>query len=360
MTFPKNKKLYIAALLPIQIVIVKILARFPDLIEKYYSNGLYQFISKTSRYLLGWIPFSIGDLLYALLILYILKSIIKNRRLLYQKPLHKITSVLAFLSVIYFAFNILWGLNYYRNPISKTLNIETDYTTQELLKVTEILIENSNKIHSKVAKNDTTKAIITKNRNQLFNSTIDGYSELQKKYPFLKYTPKSIKKSVWSLPLTYMGYSGYLNPFTNEAQVNSKIPKYYFPFVSCHEQGHQIGYAAENETNFIGYLACMKNPDKAFNYAGITFAVRYCLNEVYRRDPKSYETLIKKLNVGIKKDFKESQDFWEDYQNPAEVVFKKTYDLFLKSNNQQKGIKSYSYVVALIVNYELNKLENNE
>jgi hypothetical protein len=162
LTFPKNKKLYIAALLPLQIVIVKILARFPDLIEKYYSNGLYQFTSKTSRYLLGWIPFSIGDLFYAFLILYILKSIIKNRRFLHQKPLQKITSVLAFLSVIYFAFNILWGLNYYRNPISKTLNIETDYTTQELLKVTEILIENSNKIHSKVAKNDTTKAIITK------------------------------------------------------------------------------------------------------------------------------------------------------------------------------------------------------
>jgi capsule polysaccharide export protein KpsC/LpsZ len=40
---------------------------------------------------------------------------------------------------------------------------------------------------------------------------------------------RSVKKSLLSLPLTYMGFAGYLNPFTNEAQVNDKIPMYNFP-----------------------------------------------------------------------------------------------------------------------------------
>ena len=358
----KNKKLYLALSLPIQIVIIKTLARFPDFIEEYYSNGLYLFISKISRYLLGWVPFSVGDFCYVILILITLKYLIQNWRLIYKKPKTIITTCFAFISVIYFLFNLLWGMNYYRKPINKTLNINTVYTTNELNEITEKLIKKANEIHIKIAKNDTTKAIITKSREELFNQTTVGYHLLEKKHSFLNYEVKSIKKSLWSLPLTYMGYSGYLNPFTNEAQVNSKIPKYYFPFVSCHEQGHQIGYAAENETNFIGYLACLENPDINFQYAGTTFAVRYCLNEIYRRDKNKYNYLLKKLNIGIRKDFQESNNFWNNYQNPIEIVFKKLYDLFLKSNNQKKGIKSYSYVVALIVNYELNnsKMNNNQ
>ena len=351
----KNKKIFLAILFPLQIILVKTLGQFPDFIDTYYSNGLYLFISKTLRYLLGWIPFSVGDLLYIVLIIFLIRWLYINWRNFYKKPKQIFISVFAFLSVLYFAFNFLWGLNYYRNPIYKTLNLNVEYTTEQLVQVTENLITNVNNIHLKIASNDSVKAVIPYDRSQVFDKTIDGYIQLQKKHPNLNYQPRSIKKSIWSLPLTYSGYSGYLNPFTNEAQVNYLIPKYHFPLVSCHEEAHQIGYAAENETNFIGYLACIENPDVYFNYAGTTFAVRYCLNEVYRRDVNKYEYLLQKLNLGVRKDFQESQDFWSSYQNPMEVVFKYGFDLFLKSNNQQKGIKSYSYVVALIVNYELTK-----
>ncbi len=95
-----------------------------------------------------------------------------------------------------------------------------------------------------------------------------------------------------------------------------------------------------------------------FIYVSVTFFLCYCLNELSKRDPNKCKQLVKKINSGILKNFNESSTFWEKYQNPLEVVFKKIYDLFLKSNNQKKGIKSYSYVVALIVNYELQKNTN--
>lgn len=348
----RNKKLLSALLLPIQILLVKFLSFYPDIIETYYSNGIYPIISKTLRFLLGWIPFSFGDIIYAILIIFILRWFYLNYKFIYKKPKQSFLTITAFLSVIYFCFHFLWGLNYHRNPLHKSLNIDNDYTTEELLSVTKKLISSTNAIHLKIATNDSTKVVVPFSNSEIFEKTTLGYEQLQKTYPNLKYQQKSIKNSLWSLPLTYAGYGGYLNPFTNEAQVNSLIPKYHFPLVSCHEEAHQIGYAAENETNFIGYLACMKNPDKYFQYAGATFAVRYCLNELYRRDSNAYKTLIKTLNSGVRKNFQESQQFWDSYQNPSEIVFKSMYDLFLKSNNQQKGIKSYSYVVALIVNYE--------
>jgi hypothetical protein len=147
------------------------------------------------------------------------------------------------------------------------------------------------------------------------------------------------------------GFPGYLNPFTNEAQVDILIPKYQLPSTASHEVAHQIGYAAENEANFIGMLACMHHPDPYFKYSGQVFALRYCLNEIYLRDQNRFLKLRERVRPGIFKNFKESQDFWNTYQNPLEPFFKNTYDGFLKANNQDGGIESYSYVVALIVNF---------
>ena len=69
---------------------------------------------------------------------------------------------------------------------------------------------------------------------------------------------------------------------------------------------------------------------------------------------------MKTVNVGILKDFKESYDFWEQYQNPFEPFIKKGYDAYLKANNQQKGVASYNYVVDLLISYfEENGFKNS-
>ncbi|MBQ0741381.1 DUF3810 family protein, partial [Aquimarina celericrescens] len=79
-----------------------------------------------------------------------------------------------------------------------------------------------------------------------------GYTRIEKIHSFLKYEQPSIKESLFSTGLSYMGYGGYLNPFTQEAQVNGLVPNFRFPVIAGHEMGHQIGYSAENETNSIG------------------------------------------------------------------------------------------------------------
>ena len=81
------------------------------------------------------------------------------------------------------------------------------------------------------------------------------------------------------------------------------------------------------------------------------------MNEIYRRDETLFDTLSKTVNKGILKNYKEMRLFWEDYKNPAEPLFKITYNSYLKANKQDKGMESYSYVVALMVNYfETNSL----
>lgn len=351
----RRKKLIIAALFPIQIIVLQVLKGFPSFVENYYSLGIFPVISKIYRYIFGWIPFSVGDIFYLLIVLLALRWIYKNLKRLTTEPVWFFVDITAAVSIVYFVFLLLWGLNYYRVPLHKTLNINTDYTTEQLISTTQRLIIKSNDLHRKLGFPDSLKVVIPYSQKEILNKSINGYKNLSKTYPKLAYSPKSIKKSGWSLALTYMGYSGYYNPFSGEAQVNNKIKTYKFSVVSCHEQAHQLGYAAENEANFLATLATINNDDPYIQYTGYIFVLRYCINEIARRDIDTYHQLIKTINPGILTSYKEMRDFWESYKNPLESLSKVFWNQFLKANNQSKGIMSYSYMVALVINYYEDK-----
>lgn len=349
----KNPKLYIVLALIPQVILMSILGNYPDFVETYYSNGLYPYIATASRYVFGWLPFSFGDIFYALAIICIIRWLVINRKRMITNFKQWLIDVFATISIVYFAFHVFWAFNYYRLPLHKNLNLKADYSTEELINVTTKLIQISNTIHSKVGTHDTLKIDLPYSKQDILSMAPLGYEVLQKQYPHLEYHPKSIKMSVFSVPLTYMGFSGYLNPLTNEAHVDQLIPVYKFPTTVSHEIAHQLGYAAENEANFIGSLAAMSHQDIYFKYCGYTFALRHCLFEIYRRNPEKYAELLPTIHTGILKNYQEVQDFWNSYQNITEPIFKETYNSFLKANNQKGGMESYSYVVALYVNYFL-------
>lgn len=350
----KHLKLILSLSLILQIVLIKILARFPEFVERFYSNGIYHFISKMMHYAFGWIPFSVGDILYTLVGIYIIRWLVINRKRIIKDTKNWMLDVCSALAIGYFAFHVLWAFNYYRLPLHQSLKIENDYTTEELITFTKQLIGKSNAIHQQIASNDSTRIVMPFTKHELIQMTPKGYDQLAQQFPDLNYHPVSLKRSIYSLPLTYMGFSGYLNPFTNEAQIDGLIPEYKYPTTCSHEMAHQLGFAAENEANFIGAMAAMHHENVYFNYSGYTFALAHCLSDLYLRDPASYEYLIKTVNPGILKNYEEARLFWEAYQNPSEVFFKYTYSGFLKANNQIGGIDSYSYVVALLVNYYKN------
>ncbi|MAT90498.1 MAG: amino acid permease [Flavobacteriaceae bacterium] len=347
----KRTRVILALLLPVQYIVLKILLQFPEFVEHNYSQGIYPLLSKIPRYLFGWIPFSVGDIFYLLIAILAIRWIVLNVKRLKYEPLRFFVDILATVSIVYFMFHVLWGLNYYRVPLHETLSLERDYTTEQLVATTKRLIKKSNEMHRTLGYEDSVKIDLPYSQKEIFKKSLNGYENLSEEFPELAYHPKSIKKSGWSLGLTYMGYSGYYNPFSGEAQVNNLIKTYKFSVVSCHEMAHQLGYAAENEANFIATLATIKNDDPYFQYTGYIFALRYCVNEIARRDMDTYNELIATINPGILASYKEMRDFWDRYQNPFETFSKGFWDQFLKANNQSKGIMSYSYMVALVINY---------
>ena len=336
-----------------QIILVKYLGSYPELVENYYSKGLYPFISHFFRIVFGWFPLSIGDLIYAILTILAIRYIIIKRNQIRKNLRLFLRDVVLILSVAYFTFHLMWGFNYYRVPLSQTLHLKDTYTANELIMFTEKLVEKTNKLQYEITSDTSQSVNIPYNQREIFQKTLEGYTELEIRYPFFGYKNPSLKKSIFSTALTYMGYGGYLNPFTNEAQVNKRIPNFRFPVVTGHEIGHQVGYSAENEVNFIGYLVTANNKDIYFKYSAAAYALSYSLSEIKSRDETKFRELYSRLNPGVQKNYEELNKFWQAFENPFEPMFKSIFNTFLKANNQEEGIKSYSLIVTLLVTYDI-------
>ena len=338
------------SLLP-QYFFIKVIAKYPEFVETYYSKGIFLVISKFLNTAFKSIPFSVGDLLYTALIVYVLHWTVKNLKRLRTHPIAWVLDVLSFVSLLYFMFHLFWGYNYYRVPLHTTLNLNSSYSTEQLKSVIHRLVLKTNRLHVAITNDSLLKSSLPYEFVELTEISQAGYSQLERVYPHFKHNGQNSKKSLFSIPLSYMGFSGYMNLLTLEAQINAAMPLNSMPTTIAHEQAHQLGYAAENETNFIAFIASIYNKNPYFNYAGYKFALRYCLQELSKRDPGAYESMLCSINPGVLEDYKETFEFWSAYNNPMEPLFKMFYSHFLKANNQVKGIESYSYVVALLVDY---------
>ena len=185
----------------------------------------------------------------------------------------------------------------------------------------------------------------------LFSSAAAAYKAAAATYPFIEYSPKSVKPSLFSYLGNYLGFQGYYNPFSGEGQVNTTIPRFLEPFVTTHEIAHQVGYARENEANFVAFLACQQYESPAFKYSMYFDMYLYSVGELSRRDSLQARQYQNTVHPQVKKDQQAYRDFLFRHRNPIEEVVMWGYGHFLRANNQPAGKRSYNEVVAWLIAY---------
>jgi len=336
-------------------VLIKFSSLYPGFIEKYYANGFYPVFSKIQRLLFGWIPFSIGDLVYSFFIIVILVKTWQLIRVIFKKKFSRqyllsgMKQIIFFILFVYVFFYLFWGLNYSRKSIAEKLDLHlTKYSVQDLDSVTSELEEKLNFYASFVtAQRDS----FYKKRN-LFRESYVAYQLAAKEYSFLNYIPRSIKPSLFSYAGNILGFQGYYNPFSGEGQVNTTVPVFIQPFVTCHEIGHQVGFGKENEANFAGYLACRLHPSPIFRYSVYFDMFNYAINEMAGTDTAKARQYMEKLHPQVKQDREELKKFFRKYENPVEPVIMWAYNQYLVANNQPSGKRTYSEVIGFLIAYQ--------
>jgi hypothetical protein len=138
--------------------------------------------------------------------------------------------------------------------------------------------------------------------------------------------------------ISYLGYSGYYNPFTGEAQVNTTIPIFLQPFVSCHEIAHQLGYAREDEANFVAYLVAKNSTDQSLKYSAYLDLFIYANRALKEYDSTAAKTIRLKLSVGVEKDIDELKRFNHAHQN--QLIF----DIECKWTHSFCSLQSHKFI----------------
>jgi Protein of unknown function (DUF3810) len=336
-------------------ILIKWSSYYPDWIESNYTYGIYPLISKVQRFLLGWIPFSIGDLFYTFLVLVILFRAFRFFKLLFQRKLSRkyfasgLQQAIFFFLFVYVFFNLLWGLNYNRRGVAAQLGLDVKkYSVSDLDTLTSALQAKLNTYALTVTAGQRDSL---NKKSRLFAEAAHSYEQASLKFSFLHYSPRSVKPSLFSYLGNYLGFQGYYNPFTGEAQVNTTVPRFIEPFVTAHEIGHQVGYGKENEANFVAFLACHSSISSGFKYSMYFDMYNYAIREVNRRDTALANAYQRNLHPQVKEDFRELRDFFLQYENRVEPVIMWGYGHFLKANNQPAGKETYNEVVAWLIAY---------
>lgn len=335
-------------------IAINIISNYKNWIEQNYSTKIFPHISQLFRNIFGWSPVSIGDLLYLFLGIYLLIKFIRfvykiiKRKISWQNFFYSIAKLGVVFLILYVWFNLAWGLNYNRRGMAYQLKLDVQkYSLDELKNLDSILLQRVNNARNALGSLD----IHQLKQKEIFNRAKEAYVHLDGALPIIQYKRGSMKPAIWGNMGNYFGFLGYYNPFTGESQINTTIPKYMWPFVACHEIAHQVGYAKENEANFVGYLAARKSTDTLLHYSAYMDMFMYANFELYMRDSTTARKNFSLLHPQAKADWKEWRDFEKNKKNIVEPIIDKFYSYYLQFNSQPNGIHTYNEVTGWLIAY---------
>ena len=156
-----------------------------------------------------------------------------------------------------------------------------------------------------------------------------------------------------SKPMTYTHISGVYTFMTGESNINTNYPDFLTPFTMAHEMAHQRGIAREDEANFVAYLVCIGSDDAYVRYSAYTNMMNYMLSALNSADKSLYSSFVSSfLPKEIKREFAAYSSFFDEYRDStASDVTGAVNNVFLQSQGQKEGTKSYGLVVDLAVAY---------
>lgn len=329
----------------------------PALLEKVYPAAWNRALIRGLSRITGPLPFSLGEaVLYAHVALGIILLILFLVKLFKGGAFSLLFRTLAYASILYIIFMVVFGLNYHRPSVRTHLDLEkTLYEKESLMEMNEALIEKANSLRAQVAEDEKGVFLLEMEKSELFEKALESYDAFSGEYPVYQGTYGPAKGVFLSEYMNYTGITGVFMPFTGEANVNTKGPDLLFPATVLHEMAHQRGVAYEDEANFMAYVTSQYHKAESIRYSGTMLALISSMNALYRVDREAYRILYDTYSDGVKRDLKAYSEFYKPYEGKVQEQATKVNDTYLKSNGQVSGVRSYGEMVNLLLEQFMQK-----
>jgi hypothetical protein len=316
---------------------------------QFYSQHLFPPIQSFRLMVFGLLPLSAGDVLYLLgglwLVLTLIRWVYFIRKLgAYKERLAgSLLNTINVALFVYFLFLLGWGGNYSKSPLAKSWGLSREKITNP----------ESAKARDKAAVIAFNTFLLEKINTYAPRYIVLPYSHINERAIayYREYTDSRVKQNGLGVKPTMFGYfmqrmgvDGYYNPFTGEGQINKELPVYMMPFTVCHEMAHQAGIAAEGDANLMAYAIGTAVNDPVFLYSAYLNLWLYANNRLYRYDSAGAKRLSDKLNPLTKAHIDTLEEISRKYHGVFSTYTSGIYDSYLRLQNQEEGIKSYSNV----------------
>lgn len=358
-TIIKYKRIWIFFLLPFSLVLYRLTKQFPTIAEYIFARGIYKLIATIISFITGLLPFSVAELLViGLPILIVICMVLFIRQMISQKErrnevaLKGILNLICCISILFFIYTILCGINYNRYSITYYTNLEVrDSSVDELYQLCKGLARQANDLRAEINEVDENGALrSTVSNRKLARKSQQAYKKLGKEYGVFKVLATKPKPIILSHLLSYTEITGIYFPFTVEANVNVDISDFMIPVTMCHELAHLYGFMREDEANYIAYLACMASDDVEFMYSGVMLSLINAMNQLYDYNIELYSEIRNTYSREIRMDLSANNEYWSQFENSVvSTISNQVNDAYLKANNQTDGTNSYGRMVDLLL-----------
>lgn len=328
----------------------------PELIEQWYSRGLFLWIRRLFDFGVGWFPLPLFYVFYLVLIVWSIRGLIKTdwKQLFTWKGIGNwLLSATAFVSGIIFFFFFLWGFNYGRVPLVQQIDlkakpVELAALKDELDKRTLEVLAARQKL---AASEDLpiAEATLPKDLEDLCRNAVETSLE-EFGYPIAGKVRGQIlfTKGI----LMRFSSSGVYWPFVGQGNIDGGLHPLQQPFTLCHELSHGYGITNEGVCNFLGFVATQNSTNAYIKYSGLMCYWRYVAIAYQRFAYEDYQKFRETLPEGFKKDLDEINENLDKYPDILPKLRYAAYDTYLKSQGISEGMKSYSSIIMLVRAWE--------
>lgn len=353
---------------------------FPDLARD-YSFGIGHFLRIVLATVTSVFPFSVGEVLFVALILYLpvwIYALVVALRRKYSlhhvrtKTRRLLQAPFAILLVVLCIFMFTFAPAYHQKPIGVTLGVdEVNIYDGDLYDTLDYFVNELNDCAAEIEFSDG-KSVLPLSFPALsseINSSFQIASECRNisTGTLVSICPASgvpAKQFTLSPLLTKFGLAGVFTFYTGEANVNSSLPDCSLPYYTAHELSHQRGIASENDANFVAFLVCQASTNSYVRYSGHLKTLQVIVGELSRALPASTEDeylmgvkekvneILAGLDERVVADWNAEADFYAAKTDEAlSNIADDLNDTYLKAQGQKAGSDSYYYLTALVVNF---------
>jgi len=335
----------------------------PELIEQYYSRGIFLGIRSVFDLGFGWFPLPLFYVFYLILIGWGIRELIRTnwRKFKSWRGIqNSLFSLTAFIGGIFFFFFFLWGYNYGRIPLVRQVSLKPQPASIEelrklLTEITPQVLEARNRLS--FSQSDTLAADQLPDKMELKcrQAVVQTLSELG--YP----TSGRVRGRVLFTKgiLLRFGSSGVYWPFVGEGNIDGGLHTLQQPFTLCHELAHGYGIANEGVCNFLAYVATQHSADPYIRYSGLLCYWRYVAIAFQRGAYEEYQALRNDLPKGFIADLDAINHTLDLYPDFFPKLRYAAYDSYLKSQGIAEGMKSYSSIIMLVEAWKKKTAQKN-